>query len=280
MDKPQAERNFFEELMVVLVIFKMEINESPAFHSLTLALQEARQKSSIFIYDNSPNAHAHTRNENWKITYRNDPANPGVSKAYNEGFRVAKSNNKKWLLLADQDTVFPNDFFLKCKISIEKHENERIFVPVMTDIKGILSPFHFQFGRGFRSKKINRDQYRLAEKRFINSGMLMTCRLFEISGGFDERFKLDFSDLFFSERLSLITQTFFVMDSTCTHSLSASKRSSVQETLGRFKLYCQAADQFGKQTGNFWVILWKYARAVVFFCRYYDWRFITFAFSA
>lgn len=282
MDMAGTGRNFLEELMVVLVLYKMEIHESPAVISLTTALKSLQQRTSIFIYDNSPNAHAHTHTpgEQWHVTYHHNAANPGVGKAYNEGFRLAGAQNKKWLLLVDQDSVFEKDFFSKCKTAIGNDANEEIFVPRMVDSRGIVSPFYFRLGRGFRLNAINEGQYRLSGKRFINSGILITCRLFEVSGGYDEQFSLDFSDLVFLERLETREQTFRVLDSTCEHALSASAPGPVTATLDRFKSYCRAADQFRRQTGNPWVVFWKYARAIIFFCKYFDARFITLAFSS
>ena len=46
--------------------------------------------------------------DGFRIHYISDPTNPGVSKAYNVGFELARQLNKKWLLLLDQDTVFPD----------------------------------------------------------------------------------------------------------------------------------------------------------------------------
>jgi len=277
MDKPHPTDIFFEELLVVLVIYKMKISESMAFNSLTTALQSMNQKTSIFIYDNSPSTQTHTRYENWSITYHSDPSNPGVSRAYNKGFNCAKDQGKKWMLLVDQDTIFEKDFFLKYKAAIEENVSEKVIVPILRDSKGIVSPYHFHFGRGTRLEKISTGQYQLAEKKFINSGLMISCELFELSGGFDERYKLDFSDLAFIERLKSVTRAFLVIDSKCTHSLSATKRSSLVEILVRFKIYCQSANLLGNQTGNFWVIIWKHLRAILFFCRYFNWRFITLA---
>jgi GT2 family glycosyltransferase len=277
MDKANTDGNFFEDLMVILVIYKMEINKSPAFNSLTTSLKSMNQKSSVFIYDNSPDTHPYTPNENWKITYRNDPSNPGVSKAYNEGFKHAKAQGKKWLLLADQDTVFEKKFFLKCKSTIEVRSNEKIFVPILRDLNGIVSPFIFRFGRGIRLKEISAGQQQMTKLKFINSGMLISTSLFELSGGFDERFALDFSDLAFINKLKSTTKTFLVTDSTCKHSLFVTKRNSLEETLVRFKIYCQSANLLGNQTGDSWVFIWKHLRAIKLFSKYFNWRFITIA---
>jgi len=274
MDAPHTPNNFLDDLMVVLVIYKMEISESPAFNSLTVALQSINRMTSIFIYDNSPNALEYKPNENWMITYRNDPSNPGVSKAYNEGFKCGKALNKKWMLLVDQDTEFEKDFFTKCKSGTEVNENEKVFVPIMVDLKGIVSPFQFRFGRGVRLRKIEAGQHQLAEKKFINSGLLISVDPFELSRGFDERYKLDFSDIAFIERLKSVTRTFFVIDSKCTHSLFTTKCSSLEETLARFKIYCQSANLLGNQTGNFWVLIWKHLRAIKLSLRFRSLGFI------
>jgi|GEM_PF-390842 len=275
MDTLHPTHNFCKELMVVLVIYKMEIAGSAAFRSLTKALQSADQQTSIFIYDNSPNTQTPSPSDNWVIEYRNDPGNPGVSKAYNEGYKYAKAQGKKWMLLVDQDTVFEVDYFIKCVRALEEHANEMLFVPTLCDPKGIVSPFYFYFGRGHRLKKITQGQCQLAKKKFINSGMLIACDLFEKAGGFDEKFELDFSDLVFLERLKSKIRTFYVIDSIGGHSLFSSSPNSVLENLQRFKRYCYAADLFARQTGNFWVLIGKYFRSVVFFFRYFDWRFIS-----
>ncbi len=121
--------HFLDSLLIVLVIYKMKIGESPAFVSLTRALQFSHQSATLFVYDNSPRPQNIEQNENWKIEYQNDPTNPGVSKAYNEGFTLAKTENKKWMLLVDQDTEFEKDSLLIYKIAVEENKYEKILSP-------------------------------------------------------------------------------------------------------------------------------------------------------
>ncbi len=270
---------FSESILVVLVIYKMKIGESLAFKSLTKALQLNNQSGTLFIYDNSPQPQAYERNENWKTIYRNDPANPGVSKAYNEGFLIAKSENKKWVLLADQDTEFEEDIFFKYKMGIDKNPDIQLLVPVMKDTGGIVSPFHFYLGRGFRLNRIEPGIHWLSKKKVINSGLMISLSLFEQSGGFDEQFGLDFSDLAFIQKISPHKSSFFVIDSTGRHSLSSDERHSIDETLARFQLFCQASNTFSERGGNFWVNGWKYIRAAILGLKYLDIRFITIAYT-
>jgi len=265
--------------MVVLVIYKMKLEESPAFLSLTKALQFSNQSTALFIYDNSPHSQICDQYKNWKIVYRHNATNPGVSKAYNEGFALAKSENKEWMLLVDQDTHFEKDLFLKYEASVKRNSQEKIFVPILRDTKGVVSPFVFKFGRGIRLRRIEPNQHLLSQKKFINSGLLITSGVFEQVEGYDEKFKLDFSDMMFIQKLSTKIPSFWVVDSQCTHSLSSSKRSSLEETLSRFELYSRATNDFHALVKNSGVKFWKYFRAVVLGLRHLNGRFLIIAFS-
>jgi len=57
MDVLHTLKIFLDDLMIARMVHKIEISESPAFNSLTTALESMDQKTSIFIYGNSPNAH-------------------------------------------------------------------------------------------------------------------------------------------------------------------------------------------------------------------------------
>ena len=244
MDERDPVDNFFRELMVVLVIYKMEIDESPAFISLTNALKLVGQKTSILIYDNSPNAHTHTLNENWIITYRYDVSNQGVSKAYNESYEFAKSQNKKWLLLVDQDSAFPTDTFKLYKTAIERF-NCSIIVPRLIDQIGIVSPLKFYLGGGQRQPKIPTDRLLSLQKYFFhNSGLLISIEEFEKAGRYDENFPLDFSDFSFVIRLRTRNDFFSVADIFVTHDLAATSSSNLNERLARFSTYLKAGHNF------------------------------------
>src|SRR5579859_5229563 len=91
--------DFCNSVLVVLVIYKMKIAESPAYQSLTAELICSKKSAALFFYDNSPQPQESLVDQCWTTYYHHDPSNPGVSKAYNEGFKKAKALNKKWLLL-------------------------------------------------------------------------------------------------------------------------------------------------------------------------------------
>jgi GT2 family glycosyltransferase len=246
MDKPHFADHFLDELMVVLVIYKMKIDESPAFLSLTEALKSSYRATSIFIYDNSPNAHQSTLPENWRITYRTNPSNPGVSKAYNQGFELAKTQNKKWLLLVDQDTIFPADAFEKYRLAIEE-SGCSIIIPLLLDEKGIVSPLKFYLGGGRRLTDVSPDQVlSLRDYFFHNSGLLLAVDAFERAGKYDENIPLDFSDFAFIYRLRKRNSNFVAANIVCKHRLATTSNASINERQLRFQSYLEAGRYFKK----------------------------------
>ncbi len=254
--------DFFDELMVVLVIYKMEISESPAFRSLTNALKSRDQRTSIFIYDNSPKTHTHTQNQNWVISYQNDPSNPGVSKAYNVGFEFAKAQKKKWILLIDQDTYFPIYFFDRVCNSLANNQEGELFVPAIKSESVLISPFRFKLGRGFVLQSVEAQTYSLHDLKFINSGLLISITLFEKCNGYDERFPLDFSDLAFIQRVKKYQSNFVVINAICTQNLS-SNETVLSSFLHRFHYYVRGARLYGNDYGqSFFLFINRYYRAV------------------
>jgi GT2 family glycosyltransferase len=233
-----------EELLVILVLYEMPLSESAAFLSLSRALRQTR--GSLFVYDNSSREQS-LASEKWDISYRHDPSNPGVSKAFNEGFKRAKELNKKWLLLADQDTVFPENVFEKYFYGIEKSSAE-VLVPVLEDQKGMVSPLKFYWGGGQRVKWLDREAILpLREYFFHNSGLLVSTHAFETSGGYDERLPLDFSDFSFAKRLQKNFPFFYVLDVVCHHDLASTSPQAFDRRLSRFKQYKNSALVFNKE---------------------------------
>ena len=237
--------HFLDDLLIIIVIYEIKIGESPAFSSLTNALNSVSCSSTFFIYDNSSVSQAIPENNPGSLFYYHDAINPGVSKAYNEGFKKAKAIHKKWLLISDQDTGFPAGYFEKVKATMNTCTSDEFFVPVLKNESWFVSPFRFKLGRGVVLNEIDRQSYPLDHYRFINSGLLISVALFEKCGGYDERFPLDFSDLAFAHRIMKYQDKFVVIPATCTHHLS-SEEQNVTLSLGRFARFINASRLYGE----------------------------------
>jgi rhamnosyltransferase len=246
--------NLEENLLIVLVVYEMKINESPAFNSLCKA--SPQRPITFFIYDNSQYPQS-IPTTNWAITYYHDQSNPGVSKAYNEGHKIAKSLNKKWLLLADQDTEFPVNIFSDYSNAIKNYSTVKVFAPSLFDSVGLVSPFQLLWGKGRRIKEIKSGEYSFEKYKIINSGTLISAEAFENAGGYDERFPLDYSDVSFSDRLMVNDPSFVLITSRCKHNLSATKEEKdLSKELARFKSFCNAVRLYKKISVRFVSISW------------------------
>jgi len=254
-----SERNsFLDDVLVIIVLYKHSILQSESFKSLDGALSNF-SRLSLFIYENSPMASAVPNTNSWDIHYHHDPSNPGVSKAYNEGFKLTRRLEKKWILLADQDTIFPSSIFLDFALAIQSYPDIPVFVPFLYDAKGLLSPFRLTRGKGVRIKALEKELQSFVTHKVINSGMLVSADAFE-RAGYDERFPLDYSDVTFCDRLSQHDPNFVVVQSKCDHDFSSTTDSeSLPDGLNRFKSFCQAVGLYKQINNDFtsrvWIIL-------------------------
>ncbi len=242
------------DILIILVIYEIKMEASQAFVSLSRAMDFMETRGSLFVYDNSKHRQSIPNDSPWLITYQHNPENPGVSKAYNEGHRAAKESGKKWMMLCDQDSEFPFNIFKKFSDSMVPTGNPQpeLLVPIMEDQDGIVSPFRFKWGKGLRIKKAENGFHSLKDLKFINSGLLISTCLFEKSGGYDERFPLDFSDLAFIKRTMKQHEDFMLVEAVCKQRLS-SIFDSPHQALTRFKIFIVSSRIYGKEYGTNWL---------------------------
>jgi rhamnosyltransferase len=231
----QDQSDLVGNLLVVLVIYEMSINDSPSFNSFCKSF--SHKPVTLFIYDNSKAPQVAPSMSNGAVTYQHDPSNPGVSKAYNEGFKVAKLLNKKWLLLADQDTEFPTTIFSDYADALKVHPQIFFFTPTLMDAKGILSPFKLRWGKGKRIEALKPSAYSFKKFKVMNSGLLVSADAFEKAGGYDERFPLDYSDISFLDRVCKDDPKFILIQSRCHHHFSGTKKDALLVELDRFSAH-------------------------------------------
>ena len=96
------------DILIIIVLYNTKLLSSPSYCSLSGQISV----DSFFIFDNSPEPMISEDEVNTTgVMYEHDRTNPGLGHAYNTGARIASKLGKKWILLADQDTIFSTDFF-------------------------------------------------------------------------------------------------------------------------------------------------------------------------
>ena len=242
MSKPDY-KSFIDDTLFVLVLYKLELRQSKSFNSLLDQLKDSISTVTFLIYDNSPESLYDSKNyqfSNIKLHYIHDKNNSGVSKAYNEGFELAKKLNKKWILLLDQDTNLSKNLICDYYTSIIKYPEIHLFVPMLKQDDRILSPCRFVFNRGVSFAHFLPGLHAFNKISVLNSGMLISTESFSKVGGFNEKIKLDFADFYFINKYKKKYHSFVVTNTTCIHELSSNEKN-VDNILVRFKYYCQGA---------------------------------------
>ncbi len=236
-------QSMINDTLAVLVLYETKLEHSESFISLSKNLENPGSKMDIVVYDNSPEAvyEKEASFENWNIHYIHDRSNPGVSKAYNEGFKIGKKLNKKWLLLLDQDTTFPEDALIKYFEAMDFYENSVLFALILTVNNRIYSPSRYYLKRGFHLKSINAGLNTIRNRTLLNSGMCISLSAFEKIGGFNEKVRLYFSDHNFIDRYRRHFTNFIVVDTICEHKMFTVENKNAHSQLRRFMYFCEGA---------------------------------------
>lgn len=249
--KLQKIESTIHEILIVLVLYKTKLENSISFITLTDNIKSINLQLDIFVYDNSPfpmnpiiDRQQTKISKFWNILYHHDPTNPGVSKAYNEGFKKAEKLNKKWLMLIDQDTKFAPDALEKYCLAVVENPDSVLFSPILTLKDGtVLSPCKYFFKRGFPFPSIDvvkLGKQSIKNRLVLNSGMLINMDMFKELGGYNEKIRLDFSDCKFIDKYRKVRKYFVVVDTKCLHGFSDSD-NNFEASYSRFALYCEGA---------------------------------------
>ncbi|MGD0488026.1 MAG: glycosyltransferase [Syntrophorhabdales bacterium] len=230
-------------ILAILVLYKQKLDQSKTFLSLFGSLSRI-EDIFLFVYDNSPipmHDLAEFASYSTTIQYLSDKSNPGVSKAYNTGARLAQSLKKQYILLLDQDTVFPKDAISGYVEAIKAHEDCALFAPVLECDGQIFSPCWHGFNIYLPLRNVLPGRVSTKNRSLLNSGMCIRLDAFDKAGGFDEKIPLDFADHDFMKRYRTHFDSFFLLDMACEHGFSDKENLDAGKALTRFGYYCQGA---------------------------------------
>jgi glycosyltransferase involved in cell wall biosynthesis len=214
---------------------------------LTKSLVSINARMDIVVYDNSPTpmvTESECINDNWTIHYIHDKTNPGVSKAYNTGFRIAKKLHKNWFLLLDQDTFFPENALVEYSKAIQENPGIFLFAPILISNNRIMSPCKYFLHRGYSVKKVKHGVCNFSMNSLLSSGMLIYVEAFKRVGGYNEKIRLDFADHSFIERYKAHYNYFALINLRCSHGFFGNQDLTTDAALVRLAYYCEGAKHF------------------------------------
>jgi len=233
------------KILIIIVLYNKKIEDLFIFKE---ALEE---ETDLFIYDNSPKAQTVPIIHNAHILYEHNKTNPGVSVAYNRGIKRAKELEKDTVLLLDHDTIFTMEYAKLYQIQYMQYRDNYIYAPIISDVdkNKIYSPAlltHF-IGKAIPFNNFKFESiYNLSGKSVINSGLMIPLTIFEKIGGFNEKIKLDFSDIYFIEKYKELNIDIILLDIYIEHSISGDEGKNYKAEMHRFKYYCNGAQELSK----------------------------------
>ena len=231
--------------LIIIVLFNKKIKD------LSIFSEVLNKATDIFIYDNSPEAQIVPNILNANISYEHDSNNSGVSCAYNKGAKKAKELGKESILVLDQDTNFKLHYLEEYLSLYNQYGNDYIYAPIISDTLNtkIYSPSYLKNFIG-KALPINEFEYRkrysLIDKSIINSGLMIPLAIFEQIGGYNEKIKLDFSDIYFIEKYKEINIDIILLDIYIKHSISGDEGKNYEAEMHRFKYYCNGAKELSR----------------------------------
>jgi GT2 family glycosyltransferase len=260
------------DILAVLVTYRTAFADSSSWQSLR-STPEGQQLQWL-VYDNSPDPDPMAAAAG--IHYEHHPENPGVGAAYQAGARLAMDLGCQWLLLLDQDSRFPADWWSAYARGHASHPAATLLSPQMQSGTLLISPARLRFERAWPAKTAPLGTYALTAHAPINAGILVNTNAYLASGGHDARAALDFSDFIFIHRFQRVSPTAVCLPLVVQHGLSGLEKSSLAQALQRFHHYCRGASYYAAQKGSRrWLRIWCLWRAALLSSRYRNVKFFS-----
>lgn len=234
----------FADVLIVLVTYGQSPRGCTSIRSLDGQAAQIGHPVALLVYDNSAERAAPADiadGENWSVTYRHDPTNPGVSAGYRAGAVLARALGKRWLLFLDQDTHFASDALTRYADAMSRYPDATLFCPILKAGPLVISPCSYRWKRGGQLPDVRAGVREFDGVSVLNSGMCVTLDAYERSGGHDLGVPLDFSDHDFIARFQRIVGEFVVVGTVAEHGFSGTAIQSAEAARRRFRSYCVGA---------------------------------------
>ena len=123
--------------------------------------------------------------------------NFGIAYAQNRGIEKAIELGADWILLSDQDTVFPENYVESFKKKIETFGKNKIYAPTFfNEVKNQKEPVSVSLSKS----AVPSGAEAISVIHAISSGTIFSREVFEKTGGMQEELFIDYVDFEFSWR--------------------------------------------------------------------------------
>lgn len=202
---------------IVIVLYQCNLDKSITFSSLKKQLSGISIDYEVVIFNNDNNK----KIEHEEYLVVNSEENQKIAGAYNFALERAIKKGMKWILLLDQDTVIPENYF---KV-IEKLFSEEIstdlvaIIPKLISNNRIISPVKVSSLMRFESE-IDFVGYTRKRINALNSLSLFNVQFINSIGGFSKDYPFDMHDHWCYNQIYKFQKYIFVLDIVGEHNSS------------------------------------------------------------
>ena len=201
---------------IVIVLYKCPLEESISFASFLQLRENIKLDVELILFNND----SELLIEDERFIVVNSVENVKVAGAYNFALKRAMESGREWLLLLDQDTAVPENYFMKLQefLAGGYRDDLAAVVPVMKSGSRILSPK--KVSPFLRLETDIKDNGYNSRVTAINSMSLVKVDFVKSLGGFSNEYQLDMLDRWFYNRIMKGKRMVYVLDLSSNHSLS------------------------------------------------------------
>lgn len=227
-------------LEIVIVLYQYSLDESITFKTLNKQLGKTTIDYELVLYNNDVNQ----KIEAAGCLIVNSEENKKLEGAYNFALERALETGKSWILLLDQDTEIPDNYFNELeKLFSDNYSPDLVaVVPKLISEGEIISPvqvthlMRFEHGinsNGFTNKRINA----------LNSLSLLNVEFIKSIGGFSKDFPFDLHDHWCYNKIYKNKKKVYILDITTEHS-SSFNNFEKNVSVTRYKEFLNTEDRF------------------------------------
>lgn len=253
-------------LFIVCVVYNKNINDIVSYNQFLKSSKE-NKCVRLMVVDNSTEQHIVKNNLEMEkeFIYLNSDGNIGLSKAYNKA--LAYIDNQKlstsniWVMLADDDTIFPEKYLINLIKAIKEIDATGVKCALIsTNIKtnnGCMSPFTIK-GLAINAFEGETGKY-YSNIYAINSGLCIKRDLLKLIGDYDENLFLDYVDIYFFDRVKKAGKgNLLIIDGDVQQKFSAVQDKSNGDSKKRFQIFKKDFTQYCRTTNKsvlFWLFI-------------------------
>lgn len=232
----QADKNI--TYLALVVVYDTDFKESETINSLA-DLSTYLGDSKVVIWDNSTDVQKPS-NIQWAydcfkhVEYIHKPENLPLSVVYNTVIKTHCNDGYDYLILLDQDSKLPTDFFIKLNEAVKAFNDVSLFLPIVISSNQIVSPADIFFFKGkyWKTKKLGLQKAK--NKTAINSGMVISFKYLKNRFvGYDERLLFYGTDTYFMKMYAKDNESFCVFNSEVSHHLAYSDFNNIDGIVKR-----------------------------------------------